>query len=180
MTTTALADEFLAQTRAAFVRAREQAERAAAQVGDEHFFAAPDPESNSIALTMKHMGGNLRSRFTDFLLADGEKADRDRDGEFELRGDTRDGIMAGWSAGWETLLRALDSLGADDLLATVHIRGEPHSVVQALQRALAHASYHSGQIVQLAKHYAGDAWKTLSIPRGQSGSFTPAALSAPR
>jgi len=153
---------------------RRSAERAAAQVGDEGFFAAPDAETNSIAINLKHVGGNLRSRFSDFLTTDGEKPGRDRDGEFLIApGETRADVEAGWARGWETLEAALASLTADDLLRTVHVRGEAHSVIGALNRQLSHISVHTGQIVLLAKHYAGDAWKTLSIPRGESKTYRP-------
>jgi len=153
---------------------RRAGERAAAQVDDEGFFAAPDAETNSIAINLKHVGGNLRSRFSDFLTTDGEKPGRDRDGEFLIApGETRADVEAGWARGWETLEAALASLTADDLLRTVHVRGEAHSVIGALNRQLSHISVHTGQIVLLAKHYAGDAWKTLSIPRGESKTYRP-------
>jgi hypothetical protein len=121
---------------------------------------------------MKHMSGNLESRFTDFLMSDGEKPARDRDGEFVREaGDTRETIAAKWERGWSALWGALDSLGARDLLKTVRIRGEPHTVVQALLRQVAHQSQHAGQVVILARHWAGAKWETLSIPRGKSKEF---------
>lgn len=151
---------------------RQTAERAAAQVDDRAFFAAPDAETNSIAINLKHVGGNLRSRFTDFLTSDGEKPDRDRDGEFVItEADTRAGVEEGWRRGWEMLESALAALTADDLLRTVRIRGEPHTVIGALNRQVAHVANHTGMIVLLAKHYAGPAWRTLSIPRGGSRPF---------
>jgi len=157
-----------------FTSLRRTSERAAAQVDDRAFFAAPDAETNSIAINLKHVGGNLRSRFTDFLTTDGEKPDRDRDGEFVVApGETRADIEAGWADGWSALEGALASLTPDDLLRTIHIRGEAHTVLGALSRSLAHTASHTGQITLLAKHYAGDAWKTLSIPRGQSKTFRP-------
>jgi hypothetical protein len=153
---------------------RRAAERAAAQVDERAFFAAPDAETNSIAVIMKHVGGNLRSRFTDFLTTDGEKPDRDRDGEFVIApGETRAGVEAAWARGWALLEAALASLAPGDLLRTVHIRGEPHTVLGALNRQIAHVANHTGQIVLLARHYAGPAWKTLSIPRGQSKTYRP-------
>ncbi|HSU14608.1 DUF1572 family protein [Longimicrobium sp.] len=153
---------------------RNAAERAVAQVDDHGFFAAPDAETNSIAINLKHVGGNLRSRMTDFLTSDGEKPDRDRDGEFIVEdGETRADIEAAWAGGWEILERELAALTADDLLRTIHIRGEPHTVLGALNRHLSHLAIHTGQIVLLAKHYAGDAWQTLSIPRGQSKTYRP-------
>jgi len=169
-----LATEYLHDLAERFKSLRRASERAAAQVDDAAFFAAPDAETNSIAINLKHMGGNLRSRFTDFLTTDGEKPDRDRDGEFLVApGETRADIEAAWAAGWSALEDALASLTPDDLVRTIHVRGEAHSVVGALNRSLAHAAGHTGQITLLAKHYAGDAWKTLSIPRGQSKAFKP-------
>jgi len=153
---------------------RRTAERAGAQVDDRAFFAAPDAETNSIAINLKHVGGNLRSRFTDFLTSDGEKPDRNRDGEFVIApGETRADIEAGWARGWAQLEAALASLTPDDLLRTIHIRGEAQTVVSALNRHIAHLAGHTGQITLLAKHYAGDGWQTLSIPRGQSETYKP-------
>ncbi len=125
---------------------------------------------------MKHLAGNLRSRWTDFLTSDGEKPDRNRDAEFVLdAGTTRATVLGWWDEGWRRLFGAIESLGPDDLLRTVHIRGEPHTVVRAIERALAHAAYHVGQIVLLAKHRRGAAWRSLSIPKGQSATFDPRA-----
>lgn len=145
---------------------KAQADKAMAQVEDPQFFALLDPDANSIALIVKHVAGNMRSRWTDFLTTDGEKPDRDRDSEFE-RGtaDSRQAIMARWDAGWEILFTTLTSLGPADLGRSVTIRDEPHTVVQAINRQLSHYSAHVGQIVLLAKHYAGPEWKTLSIPK---------------
>jgi Protein of unknown function (DUF1572) len=169
-----VATEYLHDLAERFKSLRRQSERAAAQVDDDAFFAAPDAETNSIAINLKHMGGNLRSRFTDFLISDGEKPDRDRDGEFIVApGETRADIEAAWAAGWSVLESALTSLTPDDLVRTIHIRGEAHTVISALNRSLAHAASHTGQVTLLAKHYAGDGWKTLSIPRGLSKTFRP-------
>jgi len=146
-----------------------QAEKAIAQVDDEHFFATLDPEANSIAIIMKHVAGNMRSRWTDFLTSDGEKPDRNRDGEFEIASnDTRAHVLAAWEDGWARVLSAVSSLEPDDLAKKVSIRGEEHTVVEAINRQVSHYSAHVGQIVLLAKHYAGAGWKTLSIPRGKS------------
>jgi hypothetical protein len=144
------------------------AERAMAQVADADFFAALGPEDNSIAVIVKHVAGNLRSRWTGFLTTDGEKPDRERDSEFITEGDTRASLAAGWETGWDRLLGTLDALRPDDLARTVHIRGEPHSTIQAVDQGLLHAAYHVGQIVLLAKHGAGRSWQTLSIPRNPS------------
>ena len=145
---------------------KSQADKAIAQVDDAQFFALLDPDANSIALIVKHVAGNMRSRWTDFLTSDGEKPDRQRDTEFEREaGDTRATVMARWDAGWELLLNTLSSLKPADLGKTVTIRGEPHTVVQAINRQVSHYSAHVGQIVLLAKHYAGPRWQTLSIPK---------------
>ncbi len=168
----ALGDAFLTDVRKRFESMKSAVERAAAQVSDERFFQPLEEDGNSIALLMKHMSGNLESRFTDFLMSDGEKPARDRDGEFVREaGDTRETIAAKWERGWSALWGALDSLGARDLLKTVRIRGEPHTVVQALLRQVAHQSQHAGQVVILARHWAGAKWETLSIPRGKSKEF---------
>ena len=168
-----LATLFIDDTTATFRRQKELAERAMAQIADEEFFRTVDAESNSIAIIAKHVGGNLRSRFTDFLTTDGEKPDRDRDGEFIADSQARRAeIMAAWDAGWSTLFVSLAALRPMDLVSTVYIRAEPMSVVSALHRALAHVSQHVGQIVWLAKHLRSADWKTLSIPRGQSAQWS--------
>jgi hypothetical protein len=161
-------DDCLLQLR----KLKSQAEKAIGQIEDEHLFTVLDPEANSIALIMKHMAGNMRSRWTDFLTSDGEKPDRNRDGEFVLEpGDTRARILSLWEDGWNRLFLALSSLRPDDLQDQVRIRGEVHSVVEAINRQLTHYAAHVGQIVLLAKHYAGPDWKSLSIPRGRSREF---------
>jgi len=145
---------------------KAQADKAMAQVDDQQFFAVIDPDANSIALIVKHVSGNMRSRWTDFLTSDGEKPDRDRDAEFERDGaDTREAILARWEAGWDLLLKMLASLRPGDLGKTVAIRKEPHTALQAINRQLSHYSSHVGQIVLLAKHFAGPQWQTLSIPK---------------
>ena len=161
-----VAAAYLDDVRAQFRKMKKLAEDAVAQAQDDELSARLDPESNSISLVMKHMAGNLRSRFSDFLTTDGEKPNRNRDGEFEQdRPLTRDQIMADWESGWRVLFNALEELSADDLLRDVFIRGERHSVIQALDRQLTHHAYHVGQIVFLAKHLRSAEWKTLSIPR---------------
>ncbi|MGH9360280.1 MAG: DUF1572 family protein, partial [Thermoanaerobaculia bacterium] len=147
-------------------------EAAMAQVDDAALLRRLDPESNSIALLVKHMAGNMRSRWTDFLESDGEKPWRGRDLEFEDEGgETRARVVERWTQGWATCLAAIGALGPDDLARTVAIRGEPHTVVEAIQRQLTHYAYHVGQIVFLAKHFAGPSWRSLSIPRGRSADF---------
>jgi hypothetical protein len=147
------------------------AERAMAQLTEEELATAPDEESNCIAVIVKHMTGNMRSRFTDFLTSDGEKPNRQRDLEFVDPPKSREDLLASWEAGWTCLFAALESLGDEDLAGTVTIRGEAHSVMQAINRQLAHYSYHCGQIVFLAKHLNHAGWKPLSVARGQSEEF---------
>jgi uncharacterized damage-inducible protein DinB len=150
---------------------KKLAERAIEQVSDEEFFATIDEEANSIGVIVKHIAGNLRSRWTDFLTTDGEKPDRNRDTEFELMEDTRDALMKYWEDGWKTLFDAIEPLTAEDFSRTITIRGEPHTVVEAMNRQLTHYSYHVGQIVLLAKHFRSSEWKTLSVPKNKSAEF---------
>lgn len=167
-----LGEHYLQEVRSLFGKYKAMAERAMAQLDDRQFFAVPDPETNSVALTVKHIAGNLRSRWTDFLTTDGEKPDRDRDREFEIAPeDTRAALLARWDEGWALVSATLDTLRPEDLLQVVPIRAEPHSVVQALQRSLTHYAYHVGQIVQLAKHWKEGDWQTLSVPRGRTEEF---------
>ena len=147
------------------------AEKAIAQVTDEQLSAVLDDEMNSIATIVKHMAGNMRSRWRDFLTTDGEKADRNRDSEFVEPPTTREAVMQTWEEGWNYVFSALEPLTDEDLGRTVTIRGEPHSVMQAINRQLAHYAHHCGQIVLLAKHFAHDRWQSLSIPRRQSAEF---------
>lgn len=146
-------------------------EKAIEQASDEALVANPDPESNSIAIIVKHLAGNMRSRWTDFLTSDGEKPGRNRDSEFETPPQTRAEILALWEAGWKIVLDSLVPLTDNDLSRTVLIRGERHSVMQAINRQIAHYAYHIGQIVYIAKHHCADRWKSLSIPRGKSSDF---------
>jgi hypothetical protein len=146
-------------------------ERAMEQAPDPGLFATLDAESNSIAIVVKHMHGNMRSRWTDLLSSDGEKPDRNRDREFEAPPKSRAEVMALWEAGWKLIFDALAPLTEGDLNRTVYIRTEAHSVMQAINRQLAHYAYHTGQIVYLAKHFAGSNWKALTVPRGKSAEF---------
>lgn len=141
------------------------------QVSDEQLFATLDPEMNSIAIIVKHMTGNMRSRWTDFLTSDGEKPDRNRDTEFEQPPSTRSELLEIWNSGWDQVFGALEPLSDSDLERTVTIRGEAHSVMQAINRQIAHYSYHVGQIVFLAKHLNSSGWKSLSVPRNKSAEF---------
>ncbi len=141
-------------------------DKAMAQIKDDEFFATVDPEANSIAAIVKHVAGNMRSRWTDFLMSDGEKPDRHRDDEFEIGPETtRADVMRWWEDGWRVTFGALEPLGVDDLMRTVLIRREPHTVVQAMCRQLTHYGEHVGQIVFLAKHLRSSEWQSLSIPR---------------
>ena len=157
----------------AFRNYKKLAERAIEQINEDEYFRAIDEESNSVAVIVKHIGGNLRSRWTRFLSTDGEKPDRDRDGEFIVPGETtRADVMATWNAGWSTLFDALSSLQPADLTATVSIRSEHMPAIAAMHRAVSHIGQHVGQIVLLAKHYRSSNWNTLSIPRGRSARPT--------
>lgn len=147
------------------------AERAIEQVSDEEFFRSIDAEANSIAVLVKHIAGNLHSRWRDFLTTDGEKADRNRDVEFETVGDTRGSLMEFWESGWRTLFDNVGPLTEEDFSKTITIRGEPHTVVEAINRQLTHYAYHVGQIVLLAKHFKSTEWKSLSVPRNRSSEF---------
>jgi hypothetical protein len=161
-------DDCLLQLR----KLKGQAEKAMAQIPDDRLFAVLDPEANSIAIIMKHMAGNMRSRWTDFLTSDGEKPDRNRDTEFELdAADTKERIRELWEDGWNRVFAAISPLTPDDLSRTVRIRGEVHTVLEAINRQTTHYAAHVGQIVLLAKHYAGADWRSLSIPRGKSKEF---------
>jgi len=165
---------YLSDLLALIDRTKKLADGAIGQLSDDELFRTIDAESNSVAIIMRHVAGNLRSRFTEFLTTDGEKPDRHRDGEFEVQESlTRDGLQAAFDAGFETFSSAVAALGPNDVLREVSIRGERMSVVQALQRAITHISYHVGQIVFLAKHLRSDTWRTLSIPRGQSDTYRP-------
>jgi hypothetical protein len=160
------ADAYLTDVTGQFEKMKKLAEGALEQVTDDQLLATLDPESNSLAIIMRHMAGNLRSRFTDFLTTDGEKPDRNRDGEFEVdRPLTRAQVMTDWESGWRVLFATLGTLTPDDLLRDVYIRGERHSVIQALDRQMTHHAYHVGQIVFLAKHLRSVEWRTLSLPR---------------
>ncbi len=171
-----MADEigarYLDEARRSLRGNKRLAEGALAQISDEQFFRVlDDGESNSIAVIVKHIAGNARSRFTDFLTSDGEKPWRHRDAEFEVGQETRAQLMEAWEAGYKIVFDTLASLQPEDLERTVTIRGQEHSVLQAIHRATAHYAYHIGQIVFLAKHWRGREWKTLSIPRGKSEEF---------
>ena len=166
------ATHYLEEARRQLRGHKRMGEGAMNQLRDEDFFVTLDPESNSVAVIVKHVAGNMRSRFTDFLTSDGEKPDRFRDREFEISpATTRGEVMTWWEEGWTCVFAAIDSLKPEDVLRTVTIRGEPHTVLQAINRQIAHYAQHLGQIVFLAKHLRSGDWKTLSIPRGKSEEF---------
>jgi hypothetical protein len=162
----AIAPAYLDDVRLQFGKLKKLAEDAVSQVEDADLTRSLDPESNSLAVIMKHIAGNLRSRFTDFLTTDGEKPNRNRDGEFAVENSTgRAAILADWESGWIRLFATLEGLTPDDLERDIYVRGERASVLQALDRQMTHHAYHVGQIVFLAKHFRSSHWKTLSIPR---------------
>jgi hypothetical protein len=169
---TDFATHYLEEMKRQFRGHKRMGEVAMAQLEDLDFFVTLDPESNSVAALVKHIAGNARSRFTDFLTTDGEKPDRFRDQEFEVsEKTTREDVMRWWEQAWSHVFSALDSVGPEDVQRTVTIRQEPHTIMQLLNRALAHYAQHIGQIVFLAKHLRSAQWQTLSIPRGKSEDY---------
>ena len=172
MSSEAIVQNYLDDSRSAMRAYKKLAEKAIAQLKDEEFFATLDDESNSVAVIMKHMAGNMISRWTDFLTSDGEKPDRNRDMEFVIEpSTTKFEVVAYWNRGWQCVFDALEPLRPEDCEKTVTIRGETHTIVQALNRQLMHYAYHIGQIVFLAKHFRSAEWNSLSIPRNRSAQF---------
>jgi len=167
-----LAQHYLENVTSEFRYLKKQGDRAMAQLDDEEFFVTLDPESNSVAIIVKHLAGNMRSRWMDFLTSDGEKPDRHRDQEFIVGANTkRADVIEWWERGWKYVFGAIEPLRPEDVTRTVTIRREPHTVLQAINRQLGHYATHVGQIVFLAKHLKSTEWKTLSVPRGQSEQF---------
>jgi len=167
-----LAEEYLADAIASFRSYKKLADKAIAQVTDEELFVTLDEESNSIAVVMKHLAGNMFSRWTDFLTSDGEKPERNRDMEFVIESNTtRDDVISYWERGWKCVFDAIEPLTPADFTRRVIIRGQEHTIVQAINRQLTHYSYHIGQIVFLAKHFRSSEWQSLSIPRNRSAAF---------
>lgn len=166
-----LTTSYLEDSLSLFAYYKKLAEAAMQQVTDEQLYAVLDPEMNSIALIVKHLAGNMHSRWTDFLISDGEKPERNRDAEFLEPPSGREEMMKIWESGWNCLFSALAPLSSEDMTRTVLIRGEAHSVMQAVNRQLAHYAYHCGQILLLAKHFQHAEWKSPTIPRGQSAKF---------
>ena len=172
MTNQSIGQHYLADALHTFRDYKKLADKALAQTSDEDFFRQIDPESNSIAVIVKHMAGNMLSRWTDFLTSDGEKPTRNRDMEFEmLPNTTKSDLLAFWEKGWACLFAAIEPLTADNLMTIVKIRGQDHTVVQAINRQISHYANHVGQIVFLAKHLIGSEWRTLSVPRNKSAEF---------
>lgn len=172
--------QFLDDVHLELRKLKTQADKAIAQIDDADFFALLDPDANSIAVIVKHVSGNMRSRWTGFLTSDGEKPDRNRDNEFEVdAGDTRAAVLSRWEDGWRRALETVSSLTPEDLGKTVYIRGEAHSVLEAIHRQLTHYAAHVGQIVLLAKHYAGAEWTSLSIPKGKSREYDVSKTGSP-
>jgi len=179
--TTDLATHYIEEARRQMRGQKHMGEGAMAQLREEDFFVTLDPEANSIAILVKHLAGNMRSRFTDFLTSDGEKPDRFRDREFEVNTAlTRADVLRWWEEGWAIVLGAIDALKPEDIMHTVTIRGEPHTVLQAINRQIAHYAAHVGQIVFLAKHLRSNEWKSLTIPRGKSEEFKKMAPKPPK
>ena len=168
----ALAEEYLAEAIASFRAYKKLADKAIAQVTDEELFVKLDEESNSIAVVMKHLAGNMFSRWSDFLTSDGEKPDRNRDMEFVIESNTtRDDVISYWERGWKCVFDAIEPLTPADFTRRVTIRGQEHTIVQAINRQLSHYSYHIGQIAFLAKHFRSSEWQSLSIPKNRSAAF---------
>lgn len=168
----AITNEYLKDAIGSFKAYKKLAEKAIEQVTDQELFVTLDEEGNSIAVVMKHMAGNMLSRWTDFLTSDGEKPDRNRDMEFVIEeGTTKEAVLAYWERGWQAVFAAVEPLQPQDFERTVIIRGEAHTIVQAINRQLTHYSYHVGQIVFLAKHFRSSQWKSLSVPRNRSAEF---------
>ncbi len=168
----AITIEYLKDAIGSFKAYKKLAEKAIEQANDQELFVTLDEEGNSIAVIMKHIAGNMLSRWTDFLTSDGEKPDRNRDMEFVIEeGTTKEAVLAYWERGWQAVFAALEPLQPQDFERTVSIRGEAHTIVQAINRQLTHYSYHIGQIVFLAKHFRSAEWKSLSVPRNRSAEF---------
>lgn len=172
MSSEAIVQNYFDDALKSFRAYKKLAEKAIAQVSDEEFFVTLDEESNSIAVIMKHMAGNMFSRWTDFLTSDGEKANRNRDMEFVIEPQTtKDDVIDYWERGWKCVFEALEPLRPEDFEKKVTIRGEEHTIVQAINRQMTHYAYHVGQIVFLAKHFRSAEWKSLSVPRNRSAEF---------
>ena len=172
MSSEAIVQNYFEDAVASLKNSKKLADKAIAQLQDDEFFVTLDEEANSVAVIMKHMAGNMFSRWTDFLTSDGEKPDRNRDMEFVIGANTtKDDVLDYWERGWACVFAAIEPLKLEDFEKTVSIRGEPHTIVMAINRQLMHYSYHIGQIVFLAKHFRSTQWNSLSIPRNKSAEF---------
>ncbi|MEJ2615183.1 MAG: DUF1572 family protein [Ignavibacteriaceae bacterium] len=171
MKTNSINEEYLHSIKINFEKYKAMGDKTFAQLEEKDFHYSPDEESNTIAVIIQHVSGNLISRFTDFLTSDGEKQTRNRDMEFEEQQLTQTELIKKWNDSWKVLLDTLNNLTNEDLSKTIYIRKEAHSIVDALNRSLTHTAYHIGQIVYLAKHIRKNSWKTLSIPKGKSVEF---------
>ena len=169
--TNQIIENYLSDAIASFRNYKKLAERAMEQVSDEEFFRQIDEESNSIAIIVKHIAGNLKSRWTDFLSSDGEKDFRDRDSEFIVEGDTRESLMEFWDESWQILFDSLEPLKAEDFEKTITIRQQSHTICEAINRQLTHYAYHIGQITFLTKHFRASDWNSLSVPKNKSLEF---------
>lgn len=173
-------ENYLSSVRKQFQYYKALGERTMAQLSDEELFWQYNPESNSIAIIVKHLWGNMRSRWTDFLTADGEKEWRDREGEFESDLRDRKELMEKWEAGWASLFDALNSITTDNFDQLVYIRNQGHTIVEAVNRQLAHYAYHVGQMAYVGRMIKGTEWESLSIPKGQSKEFNADKFSQPK
>jgi len=172
MSAEAIVQNYFEDALSSFRAYKKLADKAIAQLQDEEFFVSLDEEANSVAVVMKHMVGNMLSRWTDFLTSDGEKPNRNRDMEFVIEPQTsKDDVLAYWERGWKSVFDALEPLRVEDFEKKITIRGEEHTIVQAINRQMTHYAYHIGQIVFLAKHFRSAEWKSLSIPRNRSADF---------
>ena len=172
MSSEAIVQNYFEDAIGSFKSYKKLADKAIAQLKDEEFFVSLDEEANSVAVIMKHMAGNMFSRWTDFLTSDGEKPNRNRDMEFVIEANTtKDDVLNYWERGWACVFAAVEPLKPEDFEKTVMIRGEPHTIVQAINRQMTHYAYHIGQIVFLAKHFRSTEWNSLSVPRNKSAEF---------
>jgi hypothetical protein len=169
--TNQIIENYLADAVQSFRNYKKLADKAIAQVSEEEFFCLIDAEANSIAVIVKHIAGNMRSRWSDFLTSDGEKPDRNRDSEFISENDTRESLLESWENNWQILFDSIEPLTPEDFAKTITIRGQKHTICEAINRQLTHYAYHIGQIALLAKHFTGENWQTLSVAKNKSGEF---------
>lgn len=169
--TNQIIENYLADAVQSFRNYKKLADKSIEQVSNEEFFRPIDPEANSIAVIVKHIAGNLRSRWSGFLTSDGEKPDRNRDSEFVSATDTRENLLVSWDKSWQILFDSIEPLTVEDFAKTITIRGQAHTICEAINRQLTHYAYHIGQIVFLAKHFRSENWQTLSVAKNKSAEF---------